>query len=122
MKTETRNCLACGKPVQGRADKKFCNDWCRNGYNNKDKTEATNFVRNVNNILKRNRRILEELIPAGAETGKCPKKKMTAKGYNFQYHTHVYTTKKSVQYFFCYEYGYLPIEGDYCFIVKRREE
>ena len=23
-------CLYCGKPVKGRIDKKFCDDWCRN--------------------------------------------------------------------------------------------
>jgi predicted nucleic acid-binding Zn ribbon protein len=118
---ETRTCIACGKPVLGRADKKFCNDWCRNGYNNKEKTASSDMMKAINAILKKNRRILETLIPVHAETGKCPKKKMVEKGFNFQYHTHVYTTKKQTRYFFCYEYGYLPIDNDYYFILRRNE-
>ena len=30
-----KNCLECGTRIIGRADKKFCNDSCRNSYNNK---------------------------------------------------------------------------------------
>ena len=25
-------CLTCNKPVKGRTDKKFCDDYCRNNY------------------------------------------------------------------------------------------
>ena len=28
-------CLECGEKIIGRSDKKFCNDACRNSYNNK---------------------------------------------------------------------------------------
>ncbi|WP_170122572.1 hypothetical protein [Mucilaginibacter oryzae] len=31
---QERVCLDCGTPLQGRADKKFCNDLGRNNYNN----------------------------------------------------------------------------------------
>jgi predicted nucleic acid-binding Zn ribbon protein len=118
-KTDAKTCIACGKPVMGRADKKFCNDWCRNAYNNRDKSETVNHIRNINNILKKNRRILEGAIPEGLETGKILKTKMTEKGFSFKFSTHDYTTKKGHRYIFCYEYGYLPIEGGYCLVVKR---
>jgi hypothetical protein len=29
--TEAKKCLACGKQLKGRIDKKFCDDYCRNG-------------------------------------------------------------------------------------------
>lgn len=29
-----KKCLECGEKIVGRADKKFCNDYCRNAYNN----------------------------------------------------------------------------------------
>jgi ribulose kinase len=79
--TEIRNCLSCGKPVRGRVDKKFCDDYCRNAYNNAQKAPAYNFVRNINNQLAKNRRLLEEAIPAGEEMGKTTKEKLLAKGF-----------------------------------------
>ena len=60
---EKKVCLDCGETIKGRSDKKFCNDICRNSYNNKLNSDTTNYVRNVNNILRKNRRVLEELIP-----------------------------------------------------------
>lgn len=116
-----KTCLECGKPVKGRIDKKFCDDWCRNAYNNKLNSDNSAYVRNVNNILRKNRRIIEELIPPGEETAKASRTKLHQKGFNFTYFTNTYTNKKGATYFFCYEYGYLPVEGDYFFLVKRKE-
>ena len=58
-----RNCLECGSKILGRIDKKFCNDSCRNTYNNKLNKDRRNLVRNTNNRLRKNYRILEELNP-----------------------------------------------------------
>lgn len=115
----SKNCLECGKPIKGRIDKKFCDDWCRNAYNNKLNSDNTAYVRNVNNILRKNRRIIEELIPAGEETAKAGKNKLHHMGFNFTYFTNTYTNKKGVVYYYCYEYGYSPIESDYFLLVKR---
>lgn len=114
-----KKCLECGEEIRGRADKKFCSDLCRNAHNNKLNSDTTNYVRNVNNILRKNRRILENLIPE--ETAKTTKNKLLQKGFNFQYYTNTYTTKKGKAYYFCYEYGYLPIDNDFYFLVKRKE-
>lgn len=117
----SKYCLECEEEIKGRSDKKFCSDLCRNSYNNKINSESTNYVRNINGILRKNRRILEGLIPEGKETSKTRKDKLSSLGFNFQYYTNIYTTKKGVSYFFCYEFGYLPIENDYYFLVKRKE-
>lgn len=114
-----QKCLECGESFKGRADKKFCSDLCRNSYNNKLNSDTTNYMRNVNNILRKNRRILENLIPE--ETAKASKSKLNEKGFDFTYITNAYTTKKGATYFFCYEYGYLPLENDQYFLVKRKE-
>ena len=116
---EERQCLECGKPVYGRIDKKFCDDQCRNTFNNKQNSDSNNYVRNVHNVLRRNRRILEELNPNGKS--KTTRSKLTERGFDFNYHTTTYTTKAGATYYFCYEYGYLPIEGDYFALVKKQE-
>ena len=119
---ETRNCIYCGKPVKGRSDKKFCDDYCRAAYNNQLNSAANNFIRNVNNALGKNRRILESLLPEGEATAKTNRDKLIEKGFQFKYHTHLYSTKKGDTYFYCYEYGYLPLENNWYLIVKRDAE
>lgn len=119
---ENKNCVSCGKPVKGRSDKKFCDDYCRAAYNNDLKSAANNNIRNVNNALGKNRRILETLLPEGEATAKANKDKLIEKGFQFKYHTHLYKAKNGNTYFYCYEYGYLPLENNWYLIVKREEE
>ena len=116
---EERKCLECGIPIYGRIDKKFCSDQCRNSYNNRLNSDTNNYVRNVHNILRKNRRILQELNPKGKST--TTNAKMLAKGFDFAYHTSTYTTKAGATYYFCYEYGYLLLENDYLALVKKQE-
>jgi len=47
-----RLCLACNEPLMGRSDKKFCDDQCRNDYNNKLNSDENNFMRKNRKILK----------------------------------------------------------------------
>ncbi len=121
METNHKKCIECSKPLKGRADKKFCDDLCRNSYNNKLNSDTNAYVRNINNILRRNRRILEEALPASEEMAKITKQKMLEKGFQFKYFTHTYTNKKGNVYYFCYEYGYLLLEGEWVLVVKRKE-
>ena len=57
----TKTCLECNEKIIGREDKKFCSDGCRNAYNNKINKDSTNFMRNINNKLRKNYRILSEI-------------------------------------------------------------
>lgn len=121
MQLERKTCLNCEKTIQGRADKKFCDDYCRNNYNNQIKAYSNNLVRNVNNALKKNRRIMEASLPGTEETAKITKHNMLAQGFQFKYLTHTYTNKKGNTYFFCYDYGYLELEGDWLLLVRVKE-
>lgn len=121
-KEAVRNCLACDKPLRGRSDKKFCDDYCRNNYNNQLKSITTNQVRNVNNALGKNRRILEEILPEGEEMIKITQDRLLQKGFLFKYITHLYTTKTGKTYYYCYDYGYLPLDNGWYLIVRRKEK
>ncbi len=114
-----RKCPDCGEVITGRADKIFCSDGCRNNYNNRLNSDQVNLVRNINNALRKNRRILMELSPKEKNT--VHKDKLKEKGFDFNYHTSIYTTQKGTQYFFCYDYGYLPLEKDFYLLVKNNK-
>lgn len=115
-------CLDCGKPVKGRSDKKFCDDYCRNNYNNRLKSKSTNLMRNINNALSKNRRIIEQLMGPNEEMAKVHKDKLTEMGFHFKYCTHIYTNKRGNVYFYSYDRGYLPLEHDWYLLVKSKEE
>lgn len=117
MQNEERKCLECDAKLYGRADQKFCSDQCRNAYNNRQNSDANNLVRNINNTLRRNRRILSEFSPK--EKAKIDREKLVQKGFSFNYFTHQYETKNGAVYFFCYEMGYLPLNDDEVLIVRR---
>ncbi len=116
---EERKCPECGKPIFGRVDKKFCSDACRNAHNNRTNSDATNYVRNVNNILRKNRRIMQELNPDGKL--KTHRDKLIAKGFSFEYFTNVYKTKAGQEYRFCYDQGYLLLDEGFVLLVERNE-
>lgn len=112
-------CNECGAAINGRADRKFCSDGCRNSYNYRLNSDSTNYVRNINNVLRKNRRILQEFCPG--EKISVKKDQLLFKGFNFNYFTNNYITKTGKTYHFCYEYGYLPLENDFYMIVLRQE-
>ncbi|MCB0375090.1 MAG: hypothetical protein KDD04_04140 [Sinomicrobium sp.] len=110
-------CLECGERIVGRVDKKFCNDYCRNAYNNKINKDSKNLIRNVNNRLRRNYRILEHINP-GKKT-KTTRKRLLDRGFDFEYITNRYTAKNGTVYYFVYDLGYSPLDDDFYMIVKR---
>lgn len=116
-----KKCPECGDEIIGRADKKFCSDQCRNSYNNKLNSDSSNFVRNINNILRKNRRILQELNKQSGKT-MVTKDTLLSNGFNFNYHTHTYKTKKGDTYKFCYEQGYLFLDDKELFLLVENKE
>lgn len=76
-------------------------------------------MRNINNILRKNRRILAKLNPSGKT--KITRDKLLAQGFNFQYFTNQYKTKAGKVYHFCYEHGYLELDGNMIMLVVRQE-
>jgi len=117
---EKRLCPECAETIKGRMDKKFCSDLCRNSYNNKQNSDTTNYIRNVNNALRKNRRILEEHLKG--ETTTLPRQKLADKGLTFKFYTNQHLTNNNHTYFFCYEYAYRLLENDMVMIVKKKSE
>ncbi|WP_047551988.1 hypothetical protein [Psychroserpens sp. Hel_I_66] len=112
-----KQCPECGEKIVGRVDKKFCSDGCRNAYNNNINKDHKNLIRNTNNRLRKNYRILEELNPE--QKKKISRARLVEKGFDFNYFTSIYTTKAGTIYFFVYDQGYLPLEDDFYALVKR---
>ncbi|HEY1196694.1 MULTISPECIES: hypothetical protein [Flavobacterium] len=112
-----KTCLECSIKIVGREDKKFCSDGCRNAYNNKINKDSTNFMRNINNKLRKNYRILAELNTEGKS--KATREKMLNKGFDFEFFTNILQTKTGNTYYFLYDQGYRSLDNDYYMLVKK---
>lgn len=76
-------------------------------------------MRNVNNILRKNRRILANLNTSGKT--RIHKEKLLEEGFKFRYFTNEYITKSGNTYRFCYDQGYLEKDNGYYTLVIRQE-
>ena len=119
---EIRKCAECSTELYGRVDKKFCSDQCRNTFNNRIHADSNAYIRKVNYTLRKNRRIMEELLDSiDKDARRVRKNKLTDKGFSFDYYTNIYKTKANKYYYFCYEYGFMKLDDDYYTVVKREE-
>tara|TARA_R110002073_G_scaffold123234_1_gene266706 strand:+ start:2562 stop:2915 length:354 start_codon:yes stop_codon:yes gene_type:complete len=114
---ETKECLECGEVVKGRVDKKFCSDYCRNSYNNKVNKDSKNLIRNINNRLRKNHKVLSELNYKGKT--KVSRTKLYDKGFDFQLFTSIYKTKTGNTYFYVYDEGYLALENETFLLIRK---
>ena len=112
-----RKCLECDDRVIGRIDKKFCSDYCRNSFNNKVDKESKNLIRNTNNRLRKNYKIISDLNISGKT--KVTRRKLFDKGFDFNFFTSIYKTKTGNVYYYLYDQGYLGLDNDYFLLIKR---
>lgn len=117
--TKKKECIICGEEITGRPDKRFCSDNCRSTYHNRQNSDQTNFIRNINNILRKNRRILATMNTDGKTS--IHRDKLMENGFNFRYFTNEYVTQKGTVYRFVYDQGYTERDNGYLTLVVRQE-
>ncbi len=115
---ESRSCHQCGEAFYGRSDKKFCDEYCRNLHNNKLNSDITNYMRNINNALRKNRRTLEAFYLNNSKRIRW--QQLALEGFDFSVHTHFQPSKRGGQWLYCYEFGYIYCKPDIILIKKRK--
>lgn len=101
-----KKCLSCGKELEGRYDKKFCDPYCKSSYHyQRNVQNETAFYKNIDKQLKLNRRLLKNFNKAGKAIVRLDE--LVAEGFNPNYFTHYWKTAKEDVYLFVYEYGFL---------------
>ncbi len=112
-----QKCIECGDSFKGRIDKKYCSDYCRNTYNNKVNKTAKNLIRNTNNRLRKNYKVLTELNKTGKI--KVSRSKLISRNFDFNFFTQIYTTKTNNVYYYVYDQGYLELDNEIYLLIKR---
>ena len=121
-KSPTRFCRTCDKPLRGRSDKRFCDDSCRNFFYNHQRSPSNNLARRINHMLAKNRKIIADLLPEGKDRITVHRTKLLEQGFNFRYITHLFLSHSRELYYYCYDVGYLPVEKDFCVLVRTMKE
>ncbi len=62
-------------------------------------------MRNITNILRKNRRIIRDLLSDNSFAN-VHKEDLLNNGFRKEYHTQVLVNKQGNRIYFCYEYGY----------------
>ena len=114
-----KNCAECGDPMLGREDKRFCSDGCRSTFNNKVNRDSNNFMRNINNLLRRNYRILNELNTDGDTT--ASRNELVSKGFDFEHITGIRKTKNGKTFFFLYDHAYQILSVDDFRLIRKEK-
>ncbi len=105
-------CLDCQQDLQGRADKKFCDNYCRSNYHNQRRRADSPFILRINQILFKNRSILQQFLRHETSCN-CTREHLSSFGFQFSYYTACHEEADQVHYF-CYDHGYTPLnEGSF---------
>ena len=100
-----RTCLDCKKHLSGRADKKFCDVYCKSAYHYRLRQEAMNFYTQIDQQLKKNRKLLKQYNKAGKATIRASV--LRELGFDPNFFTHYWKNNNGEVYLFVYEYGFL---------------
>ncbi len=98
-----RQCKTGNDLIRGRSDKIFCSDHCRTHWHNARNRDIYNHIRNVNNALRRNRRILYNCL---AEKIKPSRSYLTLLGFDFSVFTGLSISLDDQPVYICYDIGF----------------
>jgi predicted nucleic acid-binding Zn ribbon protein len=101
-------CLFCDTPFSEEEYRSFCNNECRENYNNRQ--QRIGFIKRIDTILRRNWDILNELLGANTEM-EINNWELILKDYNLCYHTHCRITEQGTIIYYCYDYSFIVTEN-----------
>jgi len=114
----------CGNPFEGRSDKIFCSDQCRNRARRdqlkEERWNAPTFYNKIGEILQNNHKILKALYNEKGDSIIVTNFLLRDSGFNFDFTTRVLSTSKGI-YRFCFDYGWLELENGKMLIVKNEK-
>ncbi|UKN00182.1 hypothetical protein K6119_10605 [Paracrocinitomix mangrovi] len=103
---------SCSNPVNGRKDRKFCSEYCKTDYHYRQRKKSGKefFKKQIDDILRTNRKILHDYNQAGKTTVR--KEELLKKGFNPRFITHYFKTQQGDTYLFCYDQGFKEVRDN----------
>jgi len=114
-----RTCKVCQKILKGRSDKIFCSIGCKNHYHKHLRFITKKGAKQIDGYLKRNYKILIELLKQNKTQIKVYRNQLTQKGFRFKYHTHFHINSKNKMYHYIYDLAWMEFSDDEILIVRK---
>ncbi|MDX1683672.1 MAG: hypothetical protein R3275_00465 [Saprospiraceae bacterium] len=115
-----KKCLQCNHPLHGRADKKFCDSYCRSQYHNDKSAQDNSVLKKIDRILRKNRKILTMLTRKSNMV--ITKSKLKELGYRLDFYTHQVKVDGGLTYYFCYDRAILPLDQKKVAVVRSKDQ
>jgi len=112
-----RTCLLCQNPLEGRSDKKYCDDYCRNIHYHQNLGTGDVKIKRIHDLLRKNRKILIECRKLTEDGRTLPFESLQQRGYQFKYLTHMEVVGEGQATYCCFDMGYI-IRGQNLEIVQ----
>jgi len=112
-------CKICSTQFTGRSDKKFCSIRCKNYYHVNLRKATDKAVKEIDNILHRNRSILLEIMGKNSVQKKIDKIILEKKKFNFFYKTHQTVNSAGKTYNYVYDFAWMEFSDNSILIVKK---
>jgi hypothetical protein len=113
-------CKCCAKEMFGRRDKIFCDVKCKNTYHKHMRYQSVVAAIKINEYLKRNYRILKEILGENNYQIKVNRCVLEDKKFRFKYHTHSHTNTAGKRMNYIYDFGWMEFSTDEILVVKAR--
>ena len=114
-----KQCQQCGHSLHGRADKKFCDGYCRAQFHNMRHKSDNEIVKRIDRILKSNYRILSRL--KGQDAIVLPKNVLERLGFKFGYCTQYSTDTNGSRLEMCYDCAISNLDEKRVAIIPREK-
>lgn len=114
-----RSCKICKKELKGRSDKIFCSIGCKNEYHRRLRQTAKKAGIQIDGYLKRNYKILIEVLKHNKTQVKVKRSLLAKKGFRFKYHTHYHINSRNKTYFYIYDIAWMQFSDDEVLVVKK---
>ncbi|SOE23742.1 hypothetical protein SAMN06298216_4127 [Spirosomataceae bacterium TFI 002] len=116
---KTKKCKVCGSDFTGRSNKVFCNVKCKNYYHKNLRYNSVKAAIRINEYLKRNHGILQEIIGKNLTQIKVYRNVLEDKRFRFKYHTHSYVNSKGKRMNYVYNLAWMEFSDDEILIIRK---
>lgn len=114
-----KTCLQCERTFRGRADKRYCSDYCRAQFNNQQRRTKPSTQQRIHSFLKQNHRILTQLLRE-RKSIRIEETQLVELGFRLRYVTHWVEAPEQPTRFGCYEFEWQKTKAGFIEVQKTK--